>query len=53
MLITSCVIPILVILIFVWIINSLTGLNITLPQSVRVKVDSKNKVFKLAEKSEQ
>ncbi len=53
MLITSCVIPILIIVIFVWIINSLTGLNITLPQPVRVKVDTKNKVVKLAEKSEQ
>ena len=53
MLITSCVIPILIILIFVWIINSLTGLNITLPQSVRVKVDAKNKVLKVTEKSEQ
>lgn len=49
MLITSCVIPILIILIFVWIINSLTGLNITLPQSVGVKVDAKNKVLKVTE----
>lgn len=53
MLITSCVIPILIIVIFVWIINSLTGLNITLPQPVRIKVDTKNKGVKLTEKSEQ
>lgn len=53
MLITSCVIPILIIVIFVWIINSLTGLNITLPQPVRIKVDTKNKAVKLTEKSEQ
>lgn len=53
MLITSCVIPILIVVIFVWIINSLTGLNITLPQPVRIKVDTKNKVVKLTEKSEQ
>lgn len=53
MLITSCVIPILIVVIFVWIINSLTGLNITLPQPVRIKVDTKNKAVKLTEKSEQ
>lgn len=53
MLITSCVIPILIIVIFVWIINSLTGLNITLPQPVRIKVDTKNKAVKLTEQSEQ
>ena len=53
MLITSCVIPILIIVIFVWIINALTGLNITLPQPVRIKVDTKNKGVKLTEKSEQ
>ena len=51
--ITSCVIPILIVVIFVWIINSLTGLNITLPQPVRIKVDTKNKAVKLTEKSEQ
>ena len=49
MLITSCVIPILIIIIFVWIINSLTGLNITLPQSVKIKFDSKNKFTKKIE----
>jgi hypothetical protein len=53
MLITSCVIPILIIVIFVWIINSLAGLNITLPQLGCVKVDTKNKVVKLTEQSEQ
>ena len=39
MLITSCVIPILMLVVFVWLINTLTGLNITLPKAVRVRVE--------------
>ena len=51
MLITSCVIPILMIVIFIWVINSLTGLNITLPQPARIKVDTRNKTLKLDKKA--
>ena len=39
MLITSCVIPILMLVVFVWLINTLAGLNITLPKPVRVRVE--------------
>lgn len=47
MLVTSCVIPILMILIFIWIINTLSGVNITLPRPVRVRVDTQNKNISL------
>ena len=40
MLITSCVIPILMLVVFVWLINTIAGLNITFPKPVRVKVES-------------
>ena len=49
MLITSCVIPILMIFIFVWLINALTGLNITLPQPVRVQMGDKHRKIPLPE----
>lgn len=39
MLITSCVIPILMLVVFVWLINTLAGLNITFPKPVRVRLE--------------
>lgn len=39
MLITSCVIPILMLVVFIWLINTLAGLNITFPKPVRVRVE--------------
>ena len=40
MMITSCVIPILMLVVFAWLMNTLAGLNITFPKPVRVKVES-------------
>ncbi len=39
MLITSCVIPLLMIAVFLWLINTPAGLNITFPKPVRVKLE--------------
>lgn len=39
MLITSCVIPILMLVVFIWLINTLAGLNITFPKPVRVRLE--------------
>ena len=51
MLITSCVIPILMIVAFVWLINTILGTNITIPKPVRVKVDTKNKKISIPDKN--
>lgn len=40
MLITSCVIPVLMLVVFAWLMNTLAGLNITFPKPVRVKVEA-------------
>lgn len=40
MMITSCVIPVLMLAVFLWLINTLAGLNITFPKPVRVKVEN-------------
>ena len=48
MIITSCVIPILMIVVFLWLINTLAGLNITFPKPVRVRVEPPKVVKKLA-----
>ena len=39
MMITSCVIPILMLVVFAWLMNTLAGLNITFPKPVRVRVE--------------
>ncbi len=49
MMITSCVIPVLMIVIFVWLLNTLAGLNITLPAPVRVKVDTEKRKISFPE----
>ncbi|MBR5251439.1 MAG: hypothetical protein IKV52_01285 [Oscillospiraceae bacterium] len=51
MLITSCVIPILMIVAFVWLINTILGTNITIPKPVRVKVDTKNRKNSIPDKN--
>ena len=52
MLVTSCVIPILMIVIFIWLINTLSGVNITLPKPVRVRVDTQKIAGKLSSKND-
>lgn len=41
MLVTSCVIPILVLLFFVWLVKLVLGVNITLPQIGKKKKEGK------------